>query len=61
MRYDAVTSKEVAAFSLGWFMPMTGSDKSQSDKFKQAARALETDDDPARFNERVRELVEKPE
>ena len=57
MRYDAVTSKEVAAFSLGWFMPMTGSDKSQSDKFKQAARELETDDDLKRFKERLGELV----
>jgi hypothetical protein len=40
--------------------------KSQLDKFKQAARELETDDDEARFDERVRKLVkqkpvEKPE
>ena len=39
---------------------------SQSDKFKQAARELETDDDPERFKERVGKLVkhkpvEKPE
>lgn len=38
----------------------------QLDKFKQAARDLETDDDPARFKERVGKLVkhkavEKPE
>ena len=38
----------------------------QLDKFKQAARELETDDDEARFDERVRKLVkqkpvEKPE
>ena len=38
-------------------MPMTGSDKSQSDKFKQAARELETDDDLKRFKERLGELV----
>ena len=39
---------------------------SQLDKFKEAARQLETDDDEARFNERVKKLVrqkpvEKPE
>lgn len=39
---------------------------SQSDKFKQAARELETDDDPERFKERLKKLVkhkpvEKPE
>ena len=38
----------------------------QSDKFKEAARALECDDDPKRFRERVGKLVkhkpvEKPE
>lgn len=38
----------------------------QLDKFKQAARELETDDDPERFRERVGKLVkhkpvEKPE
>lgn len=31
--------------------------KSQSDKFKEAARQLETDDDPERFKERLRKLV----
>ena len=40
--------------------------KSQLEKFKQAARELEADDDEARFDERVRKLVkhkpvEKPE
>ncbi len=40
--------------------------KSQLDKFKEAARQLETDDDPERFKERVGKLVrhkpvEKPE
>lgn len=39
---------------------------SQLDKFKQAARELETDDDPQRYKERLRKLVrhkpvEKPE
>lgn len=38
----------------------------QLEKFKQAARDLECDDDPERFRERVRKLVkhkpvEKPE
>ena len=31
--------------------------KSQIDKFKQAARELECDEDEARFDERVRKLV----
>lgn len=40
--------------------------QSQSDKFKQAARELECDDDEARFDERMKKLVkakpvEKPE
>ncbi len=40
--------------------------KSQLDKFKEAARDLETDDDEARFDERMKKLVkqkpvEKPE
>ena len=40
--------------------------QSQIDKFKQAARELETDDDPERFKERLGKLVkhkpvEKPE
>lgn len=40
--------------------------KTQLDKFKQAARELEADDDEARFDERMRKLVkhkpvEKPE
>jgi hypothetical protein len=38
----------------------------QLDKFKEAARQLETDDDPERFKERLKKLVkhkpvEKPE
>ena len=42
-------------------------DKPQLEKFKEAARDLETDDDEARFNERLKKLVrnkplpEKPE
>jgi len=35
------------------------SDKPQLDKFKEAARGLETDDDPERFRERVGKLVKK--
>ena len=31
--------------------------KPQSDKFKEAARALECDDDDTRFKERVKKLV----
>jgi hypothetical protein len=36
---------------------MTEKPSSQADKFKEAARELETDDDPARFEERLRKLV----
>lgn len=32
-------------------------DKTQIDKFKEAARDLETDDDPKRFDERLGKLV----
>jgi hypothetical protein len=32
-------------------------EKTQADKFKEAARALECDDDPERFRERVGKLV----
>lgn len=31
--------------------------KTQADKFREAARALECDDDDARFKERVKKLV----
>jgi len=42
------------------------SEQSQFDKFREAARDLETDDDPERFKERLEKLVkqktvEKPE
>jgi hypothetical protein len=45
---------------------MTDNDRSQLDKFKEAARQLETDDDPERFKDRLRKIVkhkpvEKPE
>jgi hypothetical protein len=33
------------------------SGKTQLDKFKEAARQLETDDDPERFKERLSKLV----
>lgn len=35
-------------------------EKSQSDRFKQAARELECDDDPERFAERVRKIAKAP-
>lgn len=38
---------------------MEASEPSQLDKFKEAARQLETDDDEARFDERVRKLVKQ--
>lgn len=34
-------------------------DKSQSEKFKEAARELECDDDPAHFRERLGKLVKQ--
>ncbi|UZK67157.1 hypothetical protein [Sphingomonas sp. M1-B02] len=45
---------------------MENPEKTQLDKFKQAARELETDDDEQRFDERLKNLVrhkpvEKPE
>lgn len=45
---------------------MTTPNPSQLDKFKEAARDLETDDDEAHFDERLKKLVkqkpvEKPE
>jgi len=40
-------------------MTDSGGGKSQLDKFKQAARDLETDDDPERFRERVGKLVKQ--
>lgn len=33
--------------------------QSQHDKFKEAARQLETDDDEARFNERLKKLAKQ--
>jgi hypothetical protein len=43
-----------------------GGPQTQKDKFEQAARELECDDDPQRFKDRLRKLVkhkpvEKPE
>ena len=38
---------------------MTDAPKSQLDKFKEAARELECDDDERRFDERMKKLVEK--
>lgn len=36
---------------------MTGTPRTQLDKFKQAARELEIDNDEARFDEKLRKLV----
>jgi hypothetical protein len=39
-----------------------GEKKSQFDKFREAARQLETDDDEDRFNEKLRRLAkQKPD
>lgn len=38
---------------------MNDGKKSQHDKFKEAARQLETDDDEERFEERLKKLVKQ--
>jgi hypothetical protein len=38
-------------------MENSSSNKTQHDKFKEAARQLETDDDEERFNEKLGKLV----
>ena len=38
---------------------MCSNDKSQLDKFREAARQLEADDDEARFEERLGKLVKQ--
>ena len=41
---------------------MTEKDKTQLDRFKEAARQLETDDDEERFNDKLKKLAkQKPE
>lgn len=41
---------------------MCSEQKSQLDKFKEAARQLETDDDDERFEERLKQIVkQKPD
>ena len=35
-------------------------DKSQIEKFREAARALETDEDEDRFNEALKKIAPKP-
>jgi len=34
-------------------------EKSQADKFREAAKELETDDDEKRFDERLKKIAEK--
>jgi len=36
---------------------MSDNPKTQADRFKEAARELETDDDPEHFKERLKKLV----
>lgn len=38
----------------------TQREPAQLDKFKEAARQLETDDDDERFEERLKKIVKKP-
>ena len=43
-------------------MGTLGEEKSQLDRFKEAARELEADDDEAKFNEKLGKLVkQKPD
>lgn len=45
----------------GWLIGMN-KNKTQLDRFKEAARQLETDDDEERFNERLKKLAkQKPD
>jgi hypothetical protein len=39
---------------------ITDENKNQIEKFREAARALECDDDPERFAERVRKIAKAP-
>jgi hypothetical protein len=39
--------------------PVADTKKSQLDRFKEAARGLETDDDETRFNEKLGKLVKQ--
>lgn len=41
-----------------WLKVMTDT-KNQLDKFKEAARQLETDDDDERFEERLKQIVKR--
>lgn len=44
----------------GWLFGMS-EDKTQLDRFKEAARQLETDDDEEQFEEKLRKIVrQKP-
>lgn len=40
-------------------MTSSHSNKTQLERFKEAARELETDDDEAKFNERLRKLAKQ--
>lgn len=40
-------------------MTQPKSKKSQADKFREAAKELETDDDEKRFDERLKKIAEK--
>lgn len=42
-------------------MPMSEPRKSQSDKFKEAARALECDENEARWNEKLKKVARHKE
>jgi hypothetical protein len=57
-------SKKSPASPAGFFRvkahPMA-EPKTQLDKFKEAARDLETDDDEARFDEKIKKLVKAPQ
>ncbi|WP_425416512.1 hypothetical protein [Oricola indica] len=40
---------------------MTDGKKTQADKFREAAREVETDDDEKRFDEKLRRITKAPE
>ena len=42
-----------------WLIKMTSKEKSQLERFKEAARQLETDDDEDRFEKKLKKLVKQ--
>lgn len=50
-----------ATYKRYWKMPQPPKDKSQIDRFKEAARQLEADEREAAFDEKLKRLAKHPE